>query len=80
VLERLEELRVGDPVVVRSDDEAVQFEVVDVEVMSRADLAERAETLFDQDGGSRVLLITCEDWDGKDWLSNVVVQAVPVTP
>jgi len=26
------------------------------------------------------LLITCEDWDGKDWLSNVVVQAVPVTP
>ncbi|HEX6577013.1 MAG TPA: class F sortase [Jiangellaceae bacterium] len=75
-LERLEELRVGDPVIVRSDGTAVQFEVVDVEVMSRAELTERAETLFDQDGAARVLLITCEDWDGTDWLSNVVVQAV----
>jgi sortase (surface protein transpeptidase) len=44
--------------------------------MSRAELAERAETLFDQDGDARVILITCEDWDGTDWLSNVVVQAV----
>jgi LPXTG-site transpeptidase (sortase) family protein len=75
-LERLEELRAGDAVVVRSDGTAVQFEVVDVEVMSRAELAERAETLFDQDGDARVILITCEDWDGTDWLSNVVVQAV----
>jgi sortase (surface protein transpeptidase) len=61
---------------VRSDGTTVQFEVVDVEVMSRAELAERAETLFDQDGDARVILITCEDWDGTDWLSNVVVQAV----
>jgi LPXTG-site transpeptidase (sortase) family protein len=75
-LERLEELRAGDAVVVRSDGTTVQFEVVDVEVMSRAELAERAETLFDQDGDARVILITCEDWDGTDWLSNVVVQAV----
>jgi LPXTG-site transpeptidase (sortase) family protein len=75
-LERLEELRIGDPVIVRSDGTAVQFEVVDVEVMTRAELTERAETLFDQDGDARVLLITCEDWDGTDWLSNVVVQAV----
>jgi LPXTG-site transpeptidase (sortase) family protein len=76
VLERLEELRVGDPVIVRSDGTAVEFEVADVEVMSRAELTERAETLFDQDGAARVLLITCEDWDGADWRSNVVVQAV----
>jgi LPXTG-site transpeptidase (sortase) family protein len=76
VLERLEELRVGDPVIVRSDGTAVEFEVADVEVMSRAELTERAETLFDQDGAARVLLITCEDWDGTDWRSNVVVQAV----
>ncbi|MGH8823105.1 MAG: class F sortase [Jiangellaceae bacterium] len=78
-LERLEELRVGDPVVVRSADEMVHFEVVDVEVMSRADLTARAETLFAQDGDARILLVTCEDWDGTDWLSNVVVQATPVT-
>lgn len=78
-LERLEDLRVGDPVLVRSADAALRFEVVDVEVMSRADLTGRAETLFSQDGAARILLITCEDWDGVDWRSNVVVQATPVT-
>jgi hypothetical protein len=40
-------------------------------------LAIHAEEVFDQSIPGRLVLITCEDWNGKIYLGNVVVIAVP---
>jgi hypothetical protein len=40
-------------------------------------LAKRAQQLFDQSVPGRLVLVTCEDWDGTAYLSNAVVIANP---
>lgn len=45
----------------------------------KAALAKRATQLFDQRVRARLVLVTCEDWNGKVYLSNVVVIALPIT-
>jgi hypothetical protein len=41
-------------------------------------LAKRAAQLFDQSVRGRLVLVTCEDWNGTVYLSNVVVVALPM--
>jgi hypothetical protein len=48
-----------------------------VHIYSKGSLAQRAERVFSQDVPGRLVLITCEDWDGERYLSNVVVTAAP---
>ena len=38
-----------------------------------------ATRLFSQRVPGRLVLITCEDWNGVEYLSNVVVTATPAT-
>lgn len=57
--------------------EHLDYRVQSVEVMSKADLARRAEEIFDQSVPERLLLVTCEDWDGETWRSNAVAIATP---
>jgi LPXTG-site transpeptidase (sortase) family protein len=71
----LETLVVGDDVVVRSGAREVAFTVDTVEVLGRAELARRSAALFARTGPGRLVLITCEDWDGTAYRSNVVVTA-----
>ncbi|MFT4084482.1 MAG: class F sortase [Nocardioides sp.] len=53
-----------------------QYQVDDVVVLSRAQLADRARRLFGQGHGQgRLVLVTCTDWNGSEYLSNVVVLA-----
>jgi LPXTG-site transpeptidase (sortase) family protein len=75
----LEELASGDRVLVLSDGTTVAYDVTSVEVMSRAELARERTTIFGRSGPGRLVLITCEDWDGTAYRSNVVVMARPVT-
>jgi hypothetical protein len=51
--------------------------VAAVEVLSREELARRSASLFARTGPGRLVLITCEDWDGTAYRSNVVVTARP---
>ena len=44
----------------------------------KAALAKRAAQLFDQSVRGRLVLVTCEDWNGEVYLSNVVVVAQPM--
>jgi LPXTG-site transpeptidase (sortase) family protein len=74
----LETLAVGDDVVVRSGAREVAYAVDTVEVLSRDELARRSASLFSRTGPGRLVLITCEDWDGTAYRSNVVVTARPV--
>jgi LPXTG-site transpeptidase (sortase) family protein len=77
-LDDLEDLEVGDPIRVVSAQRRTDYRVRDVEILEKGDLAEQAEQLFDQSVPGRLVVVTCEDWDGREYLSNVVVTAAPV--
>ncbi len=78
-LDDLEELTRGDAIRVRSDRTRTAYTVDSVQVLAKGDLAERAEELFDQDVAGRLVVVTCEDWNGEVYLSNVVVTASQTT-
>ena len=73
----LEELATGDRVLVLSGGTTVAYDVATVEVLSRAELARDSTSIFARSGPGRLVLITCEDWDGTAYRSNVVVTARP---
>jgi len=77
-LQDLEQLTRGQRVVVRTDRARLVYEVARVLVYSKGRLARDAERVFSQEAPGRLVLITCEDWDGTQYLSNVVVVARPV--
>jgi LPXTG-site transpeptidase (sortase) family protein len=73
----LETLSPGDRVAVRSAAGVRAYRVGTVEVLSRDELARRSADVFGRTGPARLVLITCEDWDGTGYRSNVVVTAQP---
>ena len=77
-LDDLDRLTAGARVVVRSAATTTSYVVRSVRVYGKGDLAARAEKLFDQSVPGRLVLITCEDWNGVEYLSNVVVTATPI--
>lgn len=76
-LQDLETLQAGDQVAVRTADGRIGYRVTDVEVFSKGTLARQAGELFSQAVPGRLVVITCEDYDGSSYLSNVVVTAIP---
>lgn len=78
-LDDLEDLAPGDRVVVGSAREIVRYAVDSVRVLSRAELARQSAGVFARSGPGRLVLITCEDWDGTAYRSNVVVVARPAS-
>ncbi len=76
-LDHLEDLERGDVVVVRTDRGTIRYDVRRVRVYSKGAIADHATRLFSQQVPGRLVLITCEDWDGERYLSNVVVTATP---
>lgn len=79
-LDDLDHAVVGDRVAVMGAGERVAYDVTQVLVLTRAQLARRAPSLFDVDGPHRLVLVTCESWDGAAYDGNVVVVAEPRTP
>jgi LPXTG-site transpeptidase (sortase) family protein len=76
-LDDLEKLREGDVIVVRTAHGTVRYAVDRVRIYSKGRIADDATRLFSQDVAGRLVLVTCEDWDGTRYLSNVVVTATP---
>ena len=68
----------GDEVLVRAGRAQVSYAVASVRVLSKARLARQSSGIFGRSGAGRLVLITCEDWDGTAYRSNVVVTARPV--
>jgi LPXTG-site transpeptidase (sortase) family protein len=56
----------------------LRYKVMTVTTYRKATLAKRAAQVFDQGVPGRLVLVTCEDWNGQIYLSNVVVVAVPM--
>lgn len=76
-LDDLEQLRRGDRVMVRAGHDVVGYRVQSVQVLQKGALAQQAGRLFSQKVPGRLVLITCEQWNGVEYLSNVVVTARP---
>jgi LPXTG-site transpeptidase (sortase) family protein len=68
----------GDAIQVKGSDATLTYDVQSNEVLSKDQVARNAEQIFAQTGPGRLVLITCDDWDGSAWRSNVVTIAAPV--
>ncbi len=76
-MDNLERLHAGDRVTVYTARGIIPYDVRSVEVFGKGSVAQHAKRLFSQEVTGRLVLVTCEDWDGTRYLSNVVVVAKP---
>jgi sortase (surface protein transpeptidase) len=77
-LDDLETLRPGAEIGVQTVDGLIRYVAESVDVLDKDTIAQRAPQLFSQGVEGRLVLVTCEDWDGTGYRSNVVVTAVPI--
>ncbi len=77
VFDDIGDLTRGDAIEVKGSDSALTYRVRSVEVLSKDQVARNAEEIFDQTGAGRLVIITCDDWDGTGWQSNIVTIAAP---
>jgi LPXTG-site transpeptidase (sortase) family protein len=73
--DNLETLQAGDRVRVRTAEGVIPYVVRGVTVYRKATLARDAERVFSQTVPGRLVLITCEDWNGTGYDSNAIVFA-----
>jgi LPXTG-site transpeptidase (sortase) family protein len=78
VFDDIGDLDRGDAIEVEGSDSTLDYRVKSVEVLSKHELARNAEEIFAQTGAGRLVIISCEDWDGTAWRSNVVTIAARV--
>jgi LPXTG-site transpeptidase (sortase) family protein len=71
----LGKLRAGSVVVVTTSRGQLRYQVTSITTYRKQALAKSAAQVFDQGVPGRLVLVTCEDWNGKVYLSNVVVVA-----
>ena len=71
----LETLAKGDLVRVRTRRGTIEYAVTGVTIYRKGRLARDAERVFSQTGPGRLVLITCEDWNGSGYDSNAIVFA-----
>jgi LPXTG-site transpeptidase (sortase) family protein len=74
----LDQLTAGDAVTVTTGRRTIDYVVSTVTTYRKKALATQAAQVFDQSVPGRLVLVTCEDWDGTAYLSNAVVIANPV--
>jgi LPXTG-site transpeptidase (sortase) family protein len=77
VFDDMGDLRGGDTIEVEGSDDTLTYRVESVEVISKDVFARDAGQILAQDGPGRLVVITCDDWDGSVWRSNIVTVAVP---
>lgn len=78
-MDRIGELGSGARVEVRADGGTAAYRVTDVVTYERDEVAAQAQELFGQDRtDGRLVLVTCTDWNGSDYESNIIVHGKPV--
>ena len=78
-LDAIRTLRPGRTVDLRTGQGTMRYRVRSVRVHDRQELAARAVDLFGQGaGGGRLVVVSCTDWNGTSYDSNVVVIAAPL--
>jgi LPXTG-site transpeptidase (sortase) family protein len=79
VFDDLGELSRGDAIEVEGSHSTLTYRVQSVDVLSKDEVARNAKQIFDQTGTGRLVVITCGDFDGTVWRSNIVIIAAPVS-
>jgi LPXTG-site transpeptidase (sortase) family protein len=79
VFDDLGELSRGDAIELEGAHSTLTYRVQSNDLLSKAHLARNAEQIFDQTGAGRLVVITCGDFDGTVWRSNIVIIAAPVS-
>ncbi|MFI6831862.1 class F sortase [Kribbella sp. NPDC050241] len=74
----LDQLRPGAIATVITSTGRITYVVTSVTNYPKRSLAKHAAELFDHNTQGRLVLVTCEDWNGTAYLSNTVVIAKPV--
>jgi LPXTG-site transpeptidase (sortase) family protein len=77
VFDDVRDLSVGDAIQVKGSDSTLTYRVQSIDVLSKKEVARDAEEIFAQTGAGRLVLITCDDWDGAAWRSNIITIAAP---
>jgi LPXTG-site transpeptidase (sortase) family protein len=77
VFDDIDQLRSGDTIEVEGSDGMLTYRVQSHDVLSKGEFARNAEQIFTQAGPGRLVVITCDDWDGTAWRSNIVTVATP---
>lgn len=77
-LDALGTLRLEDAVFVTTPRGRIEYAVREITDLTKDEFAVRARQVLSQEVPGRLVLITCTDWDGHDYLSNTVVVADPV--
>ncbi|MFA6299694.1 MAG: class F sortase [Nocardioides sp.] len=79
VMNELGDLQRGEEVEVHDDGRVVTYRVTEVFVYTREEVAANAQGLFGQDRpGGRLVLVTCTDWNGSSYDSNIIVYGEPL--
>ena len=76
-LDELDDLEVGDTVVVGTARGRIEYVVRHVLHITKAQMVRRLPKLYRHDVLGRLVLITCTDWNGVDYDANTVVTARP---
>lgn len=76
-MNNLDTVKLGALVRVTTPKGIIPYRVILVRIYRKASLAKHAGTVFSQSVAGRLVLITCDNWNGVDYLSNAVVIAVP---
>ena len=76
-MDNLERVRQGAEIRVLTEAGSIRYVAESVQVLDKDAIARQAQQLFSQQVAGRLVLVTCEDWDGTGYRSNVVVTAVP---
>lgn len=76
-LDELDDLRAGDTIRVSTAKGTIGYRVSSVAIVSKPQLARRAQKVFSSTVAGRLVLITCTDWNGQEYLSNTLVYAAP---
>jgi LPXTG-site transpeptidase (sortase) family protein len=79
VFDDLEKLGRGDAIEVKGLHATLTYGVQSIDDLSKEEFARSAEQIFDQTRAGRLVIITCGDFDGTVWQSNLVVIAAPVS-
>lgn len=78
VLNRLGDTQQGDQIVVRTPHSTFKYVVRSVRHLTKAQVAARSKGLFKQDGPEKLVVVTCDNWNGQEFLGNTVVVADPL--
>jgi LPXTG-site transpeptidase (sortase) family protein len=79
VFDDIGDLSRGDAIKVEGSHSTLTYRVQSIDVLSKDDFVRNAEQIFDQTGAGRLVVITCGDFDGTVWRSNIVIIAAPVS-